>query len=77
MFERPGECVREDVDKFMEFFEPPFGTLSLIVAIPYIVTMAHQIYSRLDWLFIRVLRYILIIINTNVIITDNPWKQQQ
>ena len=48
MFERPGECVREDVDKFMEFFEPPFGTLSLFVAIPYMVTMAHQIYSRLD-----------------------------
>lgn len=25
MFERPGECVREEVDAFMEFFEPPFG----------------------------------------------------
>lgn len=25
MFERPGECVKEDVDSFMEFFEPPFG----------------------------------------------------
>jgi len=24
MFERPGECVREEVDTFMEFFEPPF-----------------------------------------------------
>mmetsp|Transcript_26639 Transcript_26639/g.62571 ORF Transcript_26639/g.62571 Transcript_26639/m.62571 type:complete len:216 (-) Transcript_26639:1047-1694(-) len=24
MFERPGECDRSQVDKFMEFFEPPF-----------------------------------------------------
>lgn len=24
MFERPGECVRAEVDAFMEFFEPPF-----------------------------------------------------
>ncbi len=25
MFERPGECVKEEVDSFLEFFEPPFG----------------------------------------------------
>ena len=26
MFERPGECDQKEVDAFMEFFEPPFGT---------------------------------------------------
>ena len=30
MFERPGECDRAEVDKFMDFFEPPFGTLVLV-----------------------------------------------
>ena len=30
MFERPGECDQAEVDKFMEFFEPPFGTLVLL-----------------------------------------------
>jgi hypothetical protein len=31
MFERPEECVREEVDAFMAFFEPPFGTLDAVV----------------------------------------------
>lgn len=31
MFERPGECVKEEVDAFMEFFEPPFGMLEVFL----------------------------------------------
>ena len=31
MFERPGECDQKEVDAFMEFFEPPFGTLEKCV----------------------------------------------
>ena len=31
MFERPGDIVREEVDSFMEFFEPPFGMLEIVL----------------------------------------------
>ena len=31
MFERPEECEREEVDAFMEFFEPPFGMLLVLL----------------------------------------------
>jgi hypothetical protein len=33
MFERPGQCVREEVDAFLEFFEPPFGKFSAVICI--------------------------------------------